>query len=909
MSELIHYGILRRSGRYPWGSGENPYQRSKSFNSYVSQLRSEGLSDADIAKGLGMTTTQFRQTVTLASAEKRAGDAAEAVRLKDKGYSNVAIAERLGVSEGSVRNLLKESTTVKENLTKSASNALKESVDANGYIDIGPGVERYMGISRTRLDTAVDLLREDGYKIYYVQVEQLGTGNFTNVKVLGKPDGSYADIRQDLSKIKPIDAYSQDGGVTYHKIEAPKSVKGSRIQIRYGDEDLLGDGVTGSDMDGVIQLRRGVDDISLGQANYAQVRIAVDGKYYLKGMAMYTDDLPDGVDIRFNTNKKKGTPIEKVYKEMKSDPSNPFGATIKGEEELKLAQRYYTDKNRKRQQSCINIVNEEGNWGEWSKTLASQMLSKQKPQLAERQLKIAFDAKQTEYEEIIKLTNPVIRKKLLDSFADDCDAAASHLKAAALPRQQSQVILPFPSMKDNEIYAPNFRDGETVVLIRYPHGGKFEIPELTVNNRAPEPKKAIGRAKDAVGINKKVADQLSGADFDGDTVLVIPNNSGDIKTSSPLKGLKDFDPKVSYPAYEGMPKMKSRTKQQEMGKVSNLITDMTIKGASMDEIARAVRHSMVVIDAEKHNLNYKQSAIDNGIAELKAKYQGGPNAGASTLISRAGSTVNIPTRKEGTLVTDPATGKTRRVYVDPATGKKLYTTTNETYTVSTTSKKTGEIKTKTVARTQEVSRMSLVDDAFILSSGTQIEAVYATHANRLKGLANQARKDSLNIQPTPYSPSAKKTYATEVASLNAKLNTALKNAPLERQAQILANVKVSAAKKANPEMDRDELKKRKSQALKESRAQVGAKKTQVDVTDKEWEAIQAGAISSTMLSSILNNADMDRIKSLATPRAANALSPSQVSRIKTMLNSGYTQAEIQDALGVSITKINEVAKG
>ena len=28
---LMHYGTPRHSGRYPWGSGENPYQRNGDF--------------------------------------------------------------------------------------------------------------------------------------------------------------------------------------------------------------------------------------------------------------------------------------------------------------------------------------------------------------------------------------------------------------------------------------------------------------------------------------------------------------------------------------------------------------------------------------------------------------------------------------------------------------------------------------------------------------------------------------------------------------------------------------------------------------------------------------------------------------------------------------------------------------
>ena len=194
------------------------------------------------------------------------------------------------------------------------------------------------------------------------------------------------------------------------------------------------------------------------------------------------------------------------------------------------------------------------------------------------------------------LTNPAVKKQLLKEFADGADSSAKHLKAAGLPRTRNQVILPINSLKDNEIYAPNYRNGETVVLVRHPHGGIFEIPELTVNNRNREANRVIKNAADAVGINSKVASRLSGADFDGDTVLVIPNNAKQVKTSAPLAGLKNFDPQSQY-KIDRPNELTSKGKQKQMGAISNLITDMTIKGANSNEIARAVRHSMVVIDS------------------------------------------------------------------------------------------------------------------------------------------------------------------------------------------------------------------------------------------------------------------------------------------------------------------------
>lgn len=393
-----------------------------------------------------------------------------------------------------------------------------------------------------------------------------------------------------------------------------------------------------------------------------------------------------------------------------------------------------------------------------------------------------------------------------------------------------------------------------------------------------------------------MAERLSGADFDGDTALVIPNNSREVKTSAPLKGLQDFDPKSSYPAYEGMKTITSRAKQQQMGDVSNLITDMTIKGAKPEEIAAAVRHSMVVIDAEKHNLNYKQSYVDNGIAGLKKKYQGvgstGRLAGASTIVSRASSEVRVPDRKPRSAAKGGP--------IDKVTGAKVFEETGSQYTT-----KTG----KTVVKTVSSTKLAEAKDAHAISSGTPMESIYADHSNKLKALANQARLASLSTGSLKYSPTAKQTYASEVASLNSKLNTALKNRPLERQAQLLANTVVSAKTRDNPGMEAADLKKIKGQALNASRDRVGAKKQQIDITDSEWEAIQAGAISTSKLTQILDNTDVDRVKDLATPKSKLTVSPDKLARAESMLNNGYTQAQIAEALGLATSTLNGALLG
>ena len=864
---LAHYGILRKSGRYPWGSGGTQSERNQTFLSTVDGLRRQGMSEVEIARGFGLTVTQLRNTKTIANNAEKQAKISQAQRLRDKGLSNVAIGERMEIPESSVRALLAPGQKDKANVLITTSNVLRDEVGSKKYLDIGSGVEHHMGISRTKFNAAVALLKEEGYTVHYVKVPQLGTGKFTTQTVLAAPGTKYSEVFRNRADVQSVAGYSDDGGRTMLGLKPPTSLSSKRIAVRYAEDG-------GAAADGVIYVRRGKEDLSLGGASYAQVRIAVDGSHYLKGMAMYRDDLPPGVDVVFNTNKKNtGNQLDamkelKRDKDGKVDNDNPFGASIK------------------RQRGAMNIINEEGDWDKWSATFSSQMLSKQTPSLAREQLGVTQDNKKREFDAIMQLTNPAVRKKLLSSFADDADSAAVHLKAAGLRGTSNHVLLPFNSVKETEIYAPNFRDGDRVVLVRHPHGGIFEIPELTVNNKNPQAKKAIGQAKDAVGINSKVAQRLSGADFDGDHVLVIPNNNKKIRTAPALEGLREFDPVRSYPGYPGMTKMSARTKAVQMGEVSNLIADMTIRGANSQELARAVRHSMVVIDAEKHDLNWKLSAQQNGIAQLKLKYQGKARGGASTLITRAGSEVRVPDRK-GRPAAEGGP-------IDRATGKKVFVPTGETFVNS---------KGQVVKKTIRSKKLAETDDAHTLSSGTPIEKVYADHSNKLKDLANQARHAAVNTKGTPYSPSAKTAYSKEVASLNAKLVIALRNSPLERQAQVLANAVVSQKLRANPDMEAPEIKRVKTQALAEMRTRTGARKQRIDLTPDEWRAIQAGAISNDKLNKILDNSDLDVVKAFATPRVHSVVTGAKKQRAQALLNAGYTQAQVADAIGVSLSTL------
>lgn len=897
MNYLMHYGVPRRSGRYPWGSGDNPYQHSGDFLSRIDILKKEGKSEKEIADELNLTTTQLRIQVSLAKDERRSLDVATAKGLREKGYSLNEIAEKMGyANDSSVRSLLNENSEVRMNQAKTTADFLRKQIDEKGMIDVGVGVERELGVSREKLNQALYILEMEGYPVYGAGVPQAtNPGKQTNIKVICPPGTEHKDI-YNYEDIHSVTEYaSHDDGATFDKFVYPKSMDSKRLQIRYAEEG-------GIDKDGVIEIRRGVDDLSLGDSHYAQVRILVDGNRYLKGMAVYSDNLPDGVDVVFNTNKKQGTSKEDVMKKIKDDPDNPFGSLIKAN-----GQSYYIDKDGKKQLSLINKRAEEGDWGEWADKLPSQFLSKQPLSLVKKQLGLATADKMEEFDEIVHLTNPAVKRALLSSFADDCDSAAVHLQAAALPRQKYQVILPITSMKDNEVYAPNYHDGETVALIRYPHGGTFEIPILKVNNRQAEARGVLGsNPKDAIGINSKVAERLSGADFDGDTVMVIPCNSARtnvrIKSTPQLAGLKDFDPKMSYGTIQkedgyysasGKKIKVMKNTQTEMGKVSNLITDMTLRGATEDELARAVRHSMVVIDAEKHKLDYKQSEIDNGIASLKKKYQGTTESdgryheGAATLISRAKSETSIIKRR-GSPMIDKETGELHwkqvedPVYIDKQTGK-------------------------TKVKTQPSTKMAEAKDAraLISDADTPIEREYANYANQMKALANKARLEIVHTKDIPYSPSAKETYKAEVASLNSKLNVSLKNAPRERQAQLRANTVVAAKKQANPDMTKAEVKKAGQQALVKARTEVGAKRETIKITDREWEAIQAGAISNNKLQQIVAHTDTDELRQRATPRASTTLSQAKISKIQNMRASGYTNAEIAKAVGVSAATVSK----
>ena len=925
---VLHSGTKRHSGRYKWGSGENPYQHEAWFQGWGDLSPKE---QSEYAKSFGMTLKEARYRYSIGQAMEKAAQIGHAKELRyTKQMSVKAIAEKMGVSESTVNSWLKPDAEAKARETEQIANKLKEYASKHAAIDIGKGVEEALGIKKTKLEVAVQMLKDQGYvNVQWKQKQQTNMrneGTQTTALVAPKPEwehmtqqeitkDAYKTVMNNLDDVVPpfpifVDHSKEHGALG---MEPPKSVSSKKIQVVYTNED----GTGGVERDGLIELRRGAKDLSLGSNTYAQVRIAVDDTHYIKGVAVYSDDLPDGIDIRVHSNKKEGTPMmsddpdaKQVLKPMKRkddgtvDMEDPFGAQITA------------------QKGSINIVNEEAKWGDWTsnRSLASQVLSKQRPELAKQQLNIDYLKRRAEFDEINKIENPIVKEKRLLDFADECDSAAVDLKAAALPGQSVKVLIPVPSLKPGECYCPAYKDGEKLALIRYPHQSVSEIPIVTVNNSNKEGKKIItNEAITAIGLNPKDAQRMSGADFDGDTVVCIPNKKGYIHNEPEFTGLKGFEPKEVWPGYPGMKKIAHQTQQVEMGKVTNLITDMTLQNAREDELVRAIKQAQVVIDAEKHNLNYKGAEEEYRIDELKRKYQmkeNGKYGGAGTIISRAKSQANIEERNKYPKI-DPntgeyiytKTGRRRHEYINPNTGKKYYKELLPSHK---------DYDPKDPPVLEKSTKMMEAKDARELMSPHQypIERVYANYANQMKALGNEARKATLSIKDIPYSPRAAETYASEIKSLQEKVNMAKVNAVLERVAQRSAAVIVDDRMKKYPERynnkDADgkkHLRKLRSQVLKQQQAVLNKRK-QFDVTDKEWEAIQSGALRKSLVREIINRADADRVKELSTPKSSKlpVLTKSNLAHARAMLNAGFTQAQVADNFNISPSTLSRLLK-
>ena len=919
----------RGSGRYEYGSGENAYQRiGRDFYDRYLELHRQGMSEKDIAKELGCfdingkpSTGRLRDMRSAAKNNVRKENVRRAKEMEAAGYTRDEIAKELGLpGESSVRSLLNGNSEVRMNRAEATAEELKRVLEERGkYIDIGAGVEGElstalgMNISETRLSEALYLLEEEGYVVKNVLIPQPAnpSGQKTTTRVLAPPGTDPKELRNYANIVPYTDYISHDDGETISKVyEYPSSMDSNRLMVRYAEDG-------GKEKDGIMEIRRGCADLDLKGSHYCQARILVDGSHYIKGMAVYGDDseFPPGVDVIFNTNKSKDVPVlssdpnaKTVLKPIKKDDDNPFGSLVKDKD--RGGQYYYDDPvTGEKKLGLINKTRDEGDWDDWADSLPSQFITKQPLSLINRQLELTIADKRAELEEINTVTEPTLRSKLLIDFAGKCDKAAVDLKAAPLPSQKYRVILPLTTAKDNECYAPNLPDGTMVALVRFPHAGPFEIPTLRVNNNIKEGDAVISKnAIDAIGINAKVANVLSGADFDGDTVMVIPmTNTVRISGRNPYgvkeRALEGFDPHSEYAERAGMTYMTKSETQKQMGIISNLITDMYVQGASDEDIIRATKHSMVVIDAEKHKLDYKRSEKENGIAELKAKYQRhedtGKFGGATTIISKAKSEERV-TKRQGAPRIDKETGK---VWYKPADDAKYYN-------------KQGELVEKTTRST----KMAETDDAFTLvhDRNNPIEKAYAEFANTLKKTANDARKMAMDIKANAYSKSAYLAYKADVDDLLDKVKQAEANRPRERAANTLANAiirqKMDIWKSENPDLANNEReykaqkKKIATKELTKARLKYNASRSKILLTDRQWQAINLGAVNKSTLEKIFRYADMDDIRSRAMPRNRTLLTPAKEAKMRAMRASGYSNSEIARALDVSVSTVSRAIK-
>lgn len=253
----------------------------------------------------------------------RADKIAYAKSAKADGKSNVQIAKELSakykedIGDTTVASLLNADREARTNIASRTADDLKRVLNQtpSGMLDMGSGIERELNISKEKLDAALYILEASGYNVYSVRVPQATQkGQGTIVRVLAKPDVDKPK-KNDFDKIGHLSDYTSDNGETFRPAFVyPKSLDSKRLAIRYAEDGGLA-------KDGVVEIRRGVKDLSLGESNYAQVRILVDDTHYIKGMAVYSDgsDMPDGVDLIFNTNKTKDVAKLDVLKSVKDN--------------------------------------------------------------------------------------------------------------------------------------------------------------------------------------------------------------------------------------------------------------------------------------------------------------------------------------------------------------------------------------------------------------------------------------------------------------------------------------------------------------------------------------------------------------------------------------------------------------
>ena len=259
-SYLMHYGTPRHSGRYPWGSGEHPYQ-GENFYTATKKLKDSGLSEVEIAKLYGMSTTEYRKRRSLAKTEHKEKLRALNAQLEQEGLNRSERARKLGVNESTVRSWENENSIKREQIVSSTKEVLERNIAEKKYIDVGDGVASGMGITKNRLDTAVQAMVDDGYELHNIKVEQVNNpGKFTTVAVLCEPGTTKKQLYEHSHEIGLVnEKFDNSHGLTSLGMKPPKSISGKKVQVVTLQEG-------GADKDGLIEIRRGAKGLDMGNA-------------------------------------------------------------------------------------------------------------------------------------------------------------------------------------------------------------------------------------------------------------------------------------------------------------------------------------------------------------------------------------------------------------------------------------------------------------------------------------------------------------------------------------------------------------------------------------------------------------------------------------------------------------------
>src|SRR5699024_9622536 len=207
-------------------------------------------------------------------------------------------AEKTGLSPSTVRNRLKPEANRKARQLDAAMTTLKAQVDNKSYLDISAGTEAAMGVTIGQKEKAVRALLNEGYTRHVVKVPQLGTNEPTTTLVLAKPGTTWKEVHENRLDIQPFSGSVEDNKVTPDGWVKPLSIDPKRVGVKF-----IEDG--GALNDGTIHIRPGAKDLDMGGNRFVQARIQVGDKHYLKGVAIASDDMPDGVDVLFFSNKHK----------------------------------------------------------------------------------------------------------------------------------------------------------------------------------------------------------------------------------------------------------------------------------------------------------------------------------------------------------------------------------------------------------------------------------------------------------------------------------------------------------------------------------------------------------------------------------------------------------------------------